>query len=184
VKARLARSADAAFIAGIYGPFVTDSAVSLEDSAPDEGEIARRMASGAGLYPWLIACDSDGTPLGYAMASAFRPRHGYRFTVETSIYLATSRQGLGLGRTLYSALLETLEAQGFGQAIAAVTLPNPPSAALHERLGFRPIGEYRDVGYKFGAWRSVGLWQRGLAALSNDPEPPRPVDEVWRDVEL
>ena len=74
-----------------------------------------------------------------------------------------------------------LEAQGFAQAIAAITLPNEASVRLHERLGFRQVGTYEKVGFKFREWRSVGLWQRPLAPLSTRPEEPKPVSAVWKD---
>ena len=73
-----------------------------------------------------------------------------------------------------------MQAQGFAQAIGAITLPNPASVALHEALGFAQAGIYRDVGYKLGAWHSVGLWQRALAPPADPPADPKPVAEVWR----
>ena len=81
---------------------------------------------------------------------------------------------------LYRILLPVLEAQGFAQAIAAITLPNEASVRLHEALGFSQIGTYEKVGFKFREWRSVGLWQRPLAQLSTRPEEPKPVALVWR----
>ena len=176
---RLARRDDAASVAAIYAPYVKDTFVSFEDEAPCEAEMARRMASGGELYPWLVAEEEDGRILGYASASAFRARAAYRYAVETSVYLATDACGRGLGRLLYGRLLALLERQGFAQAIGAVTLPNPASARLHEALGFAEAGVYRDVGWKCGGWRSVGLWQRALAPANAPPVEPRPFAEVW-----
>ena len=171
---RLATADDAAAIAALYAPFVTDSAVSFETEPPSVAEMAARIAAGGDLYPWFVALDEAGAVAGYAYACAFRARRAYRFAVETSVYVAREAHGRGIGRTLYERLLPLLEAQGFTQAIAAITLPNPPSVALHERLGFALAGSYRDVGYKLGAWRSVGLWQRPLAPLTEPPGEPRP----------
>jgi L-amino acid N-acyltransferase YncA len=179
VKIRLAGPDDAPAIAAIYGPYVTDSIVSFENEAPDEREMRARIESGGALYPWLAACEGDEL-LGYAYASAFRARHAYRFTVETSVYLAPAAQGRGIGRALYERLLPLLEAQGFTQAIAAISLPNEASVRLHQSLGFASAGTYRDVGFKMGGWRSVGLWQRALAPLTDLPEEPRPFAEYWR----
>lgn len=178
---RLAAADDAADIAALYAPYVTDSIVSFENSPPDEKEIRRRLAAGGELYPWLTAWDGDRHLAGFAYASAFRPRHAYRFAVETSVYLAPGAQGQGLGRRLYERLLALLEKQGFTQAIAAISLANDPSVALHEKCGFTPAGTYRDVGFKLGGWRSVGLWQRPLAPLSDHPEEPRPFESYWPD---
>lgn len=178
---RLATADDAAAIAAIYAPYVTDTPISFEADAPDEAEMRRRISEGGILYPWLLAEDEDGALLGYASASRFRPRHAYRFAVETSVYLDQGATGRGLGRGLYERLLAILTAQGFTQAIAAITLPNPASVTLHELLGFVVAGTYRDVGQKFGAWHSVGLWQNRLAEAVSDPEEPRPFAEVGVD---
>ena len=173
VRLRRASSDDAAAIAAIYAPYVTDSAVSFETEAPDAASMRARIEAGGDLYPWLIA-EEEGAPLGYAYASAFRARPAYRYAVETSVYLAAGAQGRGIGRTLYAALIRTLEAQGFAQAIGAVTLPNDASVRLHEALGFEQAGVYRQVGYKLGAWHDVGLWQRPLAPVANPPREPAP----------
>ena len=176
MRIRRATAQDAAAIASIYAPYVTASAVSFETRPPGAAEVARRIEEEGAHYPWFVACAAgDGPVLGYAYAAAFRTRPAYRFTVETTVYLAEGAHGRGTGTLLYRALLAALEAQGYAQAIAAITLPNPASAALHERLGFRPIGTYEKVGFKLGAWRSVGLWQRPLATLGSEPEEPRPV---------
>lgn len=179
MRIRLAVADDAAAAAALYAPYVMDSAVSFEGKPPSVEEMAERIANGGGLYPWLVARDSDGALLGYAYATAFRPRHAYRFTVETSVYVHQGGHGRGIGGALYGALLPLLEAQGFTQAIAALTLPNEPSIRLHERMGFVRAGIYEEVGYKLGEWRSVGLWQRALAAMVAEPEEPRPFLDFW-----
>ena len=177
MRLRVARPEDGAAIANLYAPYVGGSAVSLEDRPPDADEMAARIAACGALHPWLVAEDGEAL-LGYASASRFRPRLGYRFTVETSVYVAGARQGSGIGRALYDALLETLVAQGFTQAIAAITLPNAASVALHEAVGFARCGVYGHVGWKLGRWWDVGLWQRPLARAEVPPEDVRPFAEV------
>lgn len=177
---RLVSADDAAAIAALYAPYVTESAVSFEAEAPGVEEMRARIAAGDDLYPWLVAED-EGALLGYASATAFRARHAYRFTVETSVYVRQGGHGRGVGGALYDALLPLLEAQGFTQAIAALTLPNEASVKLHERHRFTRAGCYENVGHKFGEWRSVGLWQRALAALSGEPAEPRPFRDLWAD---
>ena len=181
MKLRRATADDAAAIALIYAPYVTASAVSFETEAPDAAEMRSRIEAGGELYPWLVAVDEDGRILGYAYAGAFRARRAYRFSVETSVYVAEPAQGRGVGRRLYGALMPILEAQGFTQAIAAISLPNPASISLHEAHGFVSAGVYREVGFKFGGWHSVGLWQRALAPLAEQPGEPKPVAAVWRE---
>ena len=184
MKLRLATAGDAAAIAAIYAPYVTASAISFEMEPPDAAAMATRIESAGGLYPWIAACDDDGDDgavRGYAYASAFRLRRAYRFAVETTVYVDRDAQGRGIGRPLYATLLETLEAQGFAQAIGAVTLPNPASVRLHESLGFARAGSYEKVGFKLGQWHSVGLWQRPLAPLTDSPAEPKKVADVWKD---
>jgi phosphinothricin acetyltransferase len=171
MRLRAATSDDAAAIANIYAPFVTGSAVSFETEPPDEAAMRDRIEAGGDLYPWLAA-EEGGTILGYAYAARFRDRPAYRFAVETSVYLRPDAAGRGIGRRLYEPLLATLEAQGFTQSIAAITLPNEASVRLHERLGFERAGTYRQVGWKLGAWHDVGLWQKRLASAGTPPAEP------------
>ena len=170
VVIRLAKPEDAAAIAAIYRPYVEGSRISFEEVAPDAAEMAARMASP--LHPWLVAADDDRV-MGYASCSPYHRRPAYRWTVETSIYLASEAQGRGLGRELLSRLIELLVTQGYVTAIAAIALPNPASIALHERLGFVPAGTYRGVGFKFDQWTDVSLWQRDLAPRSTTRNDPR-----------
>lgn len=172
MKLRAATPDDAAAIADIYAPFVRGSAVSFETAPPDGAAMRARIEGGGGLYPWLVGEAEDGSVLGYAYAARFRDRPAYRFAVETSVYLRPDAAGRGLGRRLYQPLLAMLEARGFTQAIAAITLPNDASARLHERLGFERAGTYRQVGWKLGAWHDVGLWQRALAPAGDPPQEP------------
>jgi L-amino acid N-acyltransferase YncA len=179
VKTRRATADDAAAIASIYAPYVRASVVSFETEAPDEAEMRGRIEALSDLYPWLVACDGDGAVLGYAYACAFRTRPAYRFTVETTVYVADDAHRRGIGSLLYRALLPVLEAQGFTQAVGAITIPNEASVRLHESLGFARAGTYEKVGFKLGEWRSVGLWQRPLAPMVARPEEPWPVSAVW-----
>lgn len=172
---RFAGADDAAAIASIYAPYVTASAVSFETEPPDEAEMRARIAGGGDLYPWFVACDGDGAVAGYAYACQFRARRAYRFAVETSVYVGAGHHRQGIGGRLYGVLLDLLTRQGFTQAIAAITLPNDASVRLHEGFGFAPAGAYRDVGFKLGEWRTVGLWQRSLAPATEAPAEPRPV---------
>ena len=179
VRLRIASADDAAAIASLYAHYVTRTAISFETEAPGEDEIRARIEDGGALYPWLVAADDEDRLLGYAYAAAFRSRRAYRFSVETTVYLVPAATGRGVGRALYAALIPLLERQGFTQAIAAITLPNEASVRLHEAFGFVQAGVYREVGYKLGEWRSVGLWQRALAPLTQPPEEPQPFAAFW-----
>jgi phosphinothricin acetyltransferase len=178
LRLRAATADDAAAIAALYAPYVEGSIISFETEAPDAGAMRGRIEAGGDLYPWLAAVDDADGLVGYAYASAFRPRPAYRYTVETTVYVRQGLHGRGIGRFLYAPLLAILEAQGFTQAFGAITLPNPASAALHERLGFVRAGTYRQVGWKQDGWWDVGLWQRSLAPMQVAPIELKP----WRDV--
>jgi phosphinothricin acetyltransferase len=178
VNIRLATDRDAAALAAIYAPYVTDSPISFEEVAPDTGEMARRIrGERPGYHPWLLA-DDDGHVVGYCASSPFRTRPAYRWTVETGIYLRPDAYGRGTGRSLLEAMCELLERQGYVAVIGAIALPNPASVALHEKTGFAHVGGYRGTGFKQGAWLDVGLWQRDLAPRSAQPAEPHPFAEV------
>jgi phosphinothricin acetyltransferase len=167
---RLATEDDAAQVQAIYGPFCS-TPVSFEAEAPSPEEMRRRIAALAGKMPWLV-CDGDGNVLGYAYASPHRPRHAYQWSVEVSAYVADGLRRRGIGRALYTSLFRTLALQGYANAYAGITLPNAASVGLHEAVGFTPIGVFRGIGYKLGAWHDVSWWERALC--EKPPEPPAP----------
>jgi phosphinothricin acetyltransferase len=171
-RIRPATLEDAAAIAQIYAPYVNDTAISFETDVVSAAQIAERMQSYDGLYPWFVAAEAGDAVIGYAYATQFRTRAAYRFAAETSIYLEPSAQGRGLGRSLYGTLLDQLIRQGFTQAIAGITLPNDASVQLHERVGFRLVGIYRQIGYKLGRWHDVGRYACPLADPHEPPEEP------------
>jgi len=180
IAIRPARPEDAAAIAAIYAPYVLTGTSTFEIDPPDARAMRHRIEASDGFYPWLVATNGDpeGGVLAYAYASKFRERPAYRYVVETSIYVAGPVQGQGMGRLLYEALIDTLRAQGFTQAIGAIALPNDHSIALHEATGFRRAGVYREVGYKQGRWIDVGFWQCELNESSIPPIEPKPFSDV------
>lgn len=180
IAIRAAQPDDAAAIAAIYAPYVLGGTVSFETDAPDARQMRARMAAGNGLYPWMVATNGEpeGGVMAYAYAGPFRDRPAYRYVVETSIYVAGPLQRQGAGRLLYEALIDTLRAQGFTQAIAAISLPNDGSIGLHESVGFRRAGVYREVGFKHGQWVDVGFWQCELNDSATPPVEPRAFTKV------
>jgi L-amino acid N-acyltransferase YncA len=152
---------DGAACAAVYAPFVTDSVISFEYEAPSEAEFSRRIARLSETHAFFVAEDS-GSVIGFAYGSQHRERAAYRWATEVSVYIAASHHRRGLGRALYRAVLERLAARGFRIALAGIALPNEASVALHEALGFEPLGIYRGIGWKFGRWWDVGWWQLQL----------------------
>ena len=150
---------DAEGIAAIYNPYILTSIITFEEEPVSTGEIQRRIDSVQSLgYPWLVA-EVDGSLAGYAYASRWRERPAYRYTAESTIYLSQESSGHGYGSKLYNALLDELRAGGFHAVIGVITLPNPASIALHEKLGFSKVAHFSQVGYKFEHWLDVGYWQ-------------------------
>lgn len=172
IRIRLAEAPDAAAIAAIYRPFVENTPVSFEEAAPDRAQIATLIADTRVSYPWLV-CEIDRAVAGYAYATRHRVRASYRWSVDTSVYVAREHWRRGVGRGLYASLLSILSAQGFFNAYAGITLPNPGSVGLHESVGFTAVGVYHGVGFKFGAWHDVGWWERPLRP--RDPAPAEPL---------
>ncbi|HEX2391573.1 MAG TPA: GNAT family N-acetyltransferase [Solirubrobacterales bacterium] len=166
---------DAAACAAIYAPHVEDSPTSFEERAPGAEEMAARIERLAASHAWLVA-EQGGEVIGYAYACPHRERPAYRWAVDVSVYVAEAARGRGAGAALYRALFERLRERGFRVAFAGITLPNPASVALHERVGFSAIGVARGIGWKHGAWRDVGWYQLRLSPGAQDPPPePRPV---------
>ena len=162
VTIRSAICADAAAIHTIYAPFVEKTVVSFEEIPPTMDEMAKRIEVTLQNYPYLVA-ERNGQVVGYAYAGPHQARSAYRFSVEVTLYVAEQAQRTGIGRALYGTLLPTLAQAGFHAAFAGVTLPNAGSVGLLEAVGFKPIGVYIEVGFKFGEWLDVGWWQRLLS---------------------
>jgi len=163
IEIRPATSADAARIVAIYNRYIIDTTISFEEQPVQEAEMAGRIRDvvDAGL-PWLVALH-EGELVGYAYATTWRARPAYRFSVESTVYLADGASGRGWGALLYGRLIDRLRAAGVRTVIAGIAQPNARSVALHERLGFRKVAHFADVGYKFERWVDVGYWQLSLA---------------------
>jgi L-amino acid N-acyltransferase YncA len=168
---RLATERDAEQIAALYAPYVTDTVISFESEPPTADEMRRRIRDTLERYPWVV-CERQGRVLGYAYAGAHGSRAAYRWSVDVSVYVREGAHRTGVGRALYTSLFAALDLQGFYNAYAGATLPNPASVGLHEAMGFRSVGVYRGVGYKMGAWHDVGWWHLPLRERVADPDPP------------
>ena len=145
----------------IYAPVVERTAISFEEIAPSVEEIAARIDRTLEGYPYLVA-ERAGEVVGYAYGGQHRARAAYRWSVEVSAYVSEGARRSGVGRALYAALLPQLAERRFHIAVAGIALPNDGSVALHEAMGFEPVGVFREVGFKFGRWHDVGWWQRFL----------------------
>ena len=149
---------DAARLAEIYNYYIEKTTVTFEEEPLEVSDMRDRIRCDDDVYPWLVA-DVDGIACGYAYAGPWSNRIGYRPSVETTVYMAQEHVGRGHGSDLYGALIARLRRKKLHCAIGVVALPNAASIALHERLGFRKIGEFHEIGKKFGQWINVGYWQ-------------------------
>ena len=174
---RMATPADGARLAAIYAPAVTERATSFELVPPDATEMARRIGNVTTRTPWLVL-EENGWITGYAYASPHRDRPAYQWSVEVSAYIDDRAHRQGQGRALYTALFDILTAQGFVNAYAGITLPNPASVGFHAAMGFGKIGVYEGIGYKFGRWHDVVWMHRLLAPRAAEMDPPRALDEA------
>ncbi len=162
ISIRPATPVDAAAICAIYNPYVAATTISFEEDPVADGDMAQRIADvGTAGLPWLVA-EEDGRLLGYAYATKWRARPAYRTSVESSVYLDGAAAGRGLGTLLYRALFDALRGLDVHMVIGGIAQPNAASVALHEKLGFRKVAHFSEVGRKFGRWVDVGYWELRL----------------------
>jgi L-amino acid N-acyltransferase YncA len=170
VTVRPAKASDIPAITRIYAHAVEHGTASFELIPPDDTEMARRMQDLlAGDFPYFVA-EEDDMVFGYAYAGLYRARPAYRFALEDSVYIAPDRQGRGVGRALLAALIEASTARGFRQMIAVIgDSAHAGSIELHRAAGFRMVGTFEHVGFKFGRWLDTVLMQRPLGAGAASP---------------
>jgi L-amino acid N-acyltransferase YncA len=155
---RVCQIADAAAIADIYNHYVRETVITFEETPVATDDVARRIADIGARYPWLVF-EHDGAVAGWAYAGEWKARSAYRFSVETTVYVAAGQHGRGIGTALYEALIAQLKTRKLHSAVGIIALPNPASVGLHEKLRFKKIGHFAEVGWKFDRWVDVGYWQ-------------------------
>lgn len=179
IKVRDAVASDMSAVQAIYAHYVSHGLATFEEIPPSVDEMMSRRAAvlNAGL-PYLAA-EIDGRLVGYAYATAYRPRPAYRYTIEDSIYVAPDHVGRGIGRALLTSLIARCEQGPWRQMLAVIgNSGNAGSIALHGSLGFRPVGTFTSVGFKFGQWVDTVLMQRSLGSGSDNA--PVGVQELSR----
>jgi phosphinothricin acetyltransferase len=155
---RSATTADAEAICTIYNHYVLETTITFEEAAVTPSDMQSRIRETLPSLPWLVW--EDGAEiLGFAYASKWKGRCAYRHSAEVTVYLEPRCTGRGIGSKLYEELLAALRERNFHAVIGGIALPNPASISLHERLGFRKVAHFEQVGWKFGRWIDVGYWQ-------------------------
>ena len=158
MQVREATEDDLAEIAVIYDHEVEFSVATFDLEAPTPEYWQARLSSTEPGDHLLVAVEGDRV-LGYAYSWSYRPRPGYRYTRETSIYIHRDARGQGVARVLYPALVEAVKASGAHTLVALVALPNDASERLHVACGFEKVGVMKEVGRKLEQWVDVAWYQ-------------------------
>ena len=149
---------DSEAVCSIYNHYVRNTIITFEETPVSKEEMTDRIAEASVSLPWVVWEDNEEIK-GYAYANKWKTRSAYRFSVESSIYLQPDFIGKGAGRILYEALISELRNLSLHAVIGGIALPNESSVALHERLGFRKVAHFMEVGWKYGRWIDVGYWE-------------------------
>lgn len=174
---RFVTPADAPALRDIYAPYVQNTPLTFEVAVPSREEFLRRVTATLQTYPYLAA-EEDGEILGYAYAGRVRSREAYDWSAELSVYVRQDCRRKGLGRRLYGCLLELLTLQNVHIAYGLVALPNDASHGLHTAMGFRFLGRFSEMGYKMGAWRDIGWYEKILVPAQVPPLPFIPAPQL------
>ena len=159
---RPSTSADIPDVTAIYAKFVETSTATFEIVPPNDDEMLRRRQAVLDRdLPYLVA-ELRGYIVGFCYASQFRPREGYRYTVEDSIYVRPDCIGHGVGKMLLAELITACQGKGCHSMVACICGVNVSSVALHASLGFQQVGLLPEAGYKFGEWLRLLIMQRPL----------------------
>jgi phosphinothricin acetyltransferase len=149
---------DVAAICDIYNHYINHTTITFEEVPLGVAEMQVRIEAYRKAFPWLV-CEAGGEVVGYAYASKWKERAAYRHTAEATVYVRDGLSRRGYGQALYGALLPRLFQLGCHAVAGCIALPNEPSVNLHERIGFRKVAHFPEVGRKFGSWIDIGYWQ-------------------------
>lgn len=155
---RNVKEQDAADICRIYNSYIADTIITFDEEYVSVPEMEDKIRNWDSKFPWLVY-EEEGKVLGYAYANTWKQKSAYRTTVETTIYLDKESTGKRIGSKLYTSLIDSLKLKGFKVLMGCISLPNPSSIKLHEKLGFEKVGHFKEMGYKLGKWIDVGYWQ-------------------------
>jgi L-amino acid N-acyltransferase YncA len=155
---REVKATDAVALVEIYNHYVKCTHVTFDEDPLPLHDMQQTIAEASASVPFLVL-ENHGLILGYALSSKWKSRCAYKHSLETSVYLHPEEQGKGYGSLLYTGLLKQLRGADVHALIGGIALPNEASIRLHEKLGFKKTGVFKEVGYKFGKWIDVGYWQ-------------------------
>lgn len=145
-------------VCSIYNHYVLNTWVTFEEEAVSEREMRVRIKDASASLPWLVLEERDEV-VGYAYATRWKSRSAYRYSVESTVYLRQDVVGRGFGRQLYDRLIAEVRAAGMHLVIGGIALPNQASQRLHEKMGFKKVAHFEQVGWKLNRWIDVGYWE-------------------------
>jgi len=177
MRIRIARAADVPAILEIYRPYIEETAISFEYSAPPLQAFRERFAAVTAKCPWLV-CENGDEIMGYAYGAPAFERTAYRWVGDLSVYLRRDARGRGLGRALYEVLEAMMAAQGYQAVYAIVTTANGASIRFHRALGYAEIGMFSDCGFKAGKWYGVTWLEKRLCPVHVPEAEPTAAPEM------
>ncbi len=159
---RTANEKDAKAIADIYNYYIDNSIITFETEHVSTEEMANRIEESLiQNLPYLVI-EEKSKVVGYAYASKWKGRCAYRYSVESTVYLDHKATGKSYGTLLYKELFNQLKGLGYHAVIGGISLPNPASVALHEKMGMAKVAHFKETGFKFDKWIDVAYWQKIL----------------------
>ncbi len=155
---RKATTTDAEQICNIYNYYIENTVISFEEAPVSIQQMQKRIKTISEAFPWIVF-EVDQQILGYAYATLWKERSAYRYSVESTVYLSPQAVGQSLGTQLYKHLISQLKQTEIHSVIACIALPNMASIALHEKIGYKKVAHFKQVGRKFDQWIDVGFWE-------------------------
>ena len=145
-------------ICEIYNHYVLNTSITFEEQPVSPEDMEKRVSDYTAALPWLVY-EEDSAILGYCYATKWRARSAYRHSAETTVYVDKNYLRRGIGLALYESLIEQTRARDIHVLVAGISLPNESSQKIHERLGFKKVAHFGEIGMKFGRWIDVGYWE-------------------------
>ena len=155
---RHVKISDAEQICTIYNHYVTNTTATFEEDEVTEEEMKTRIKQTTRRFPWLVY-EVANELKGYAYATDWKSRTAYRYSAETTVYVKSDERGKGIGFNLYQQLISEMKALSYQSLVGGIALPNNSSIALHEKLNFKKVAHFQQIGFKLNQWIDVGYWQ-------------------------
>lgn len=152
---------DTTAITEIYNYYIKNSVATLEEQTVSESYFKDEVVKVTQEFPWFVY-EVEGNIIGFANASSWKTRSGYRKSAQLMVYLHPEKVSKGIGTLLYSAVIDVLKEKEIHTIMGGISLPNEASIKLHEKFGFVKVAHYKEIGFKFNKWVDVGYWQLTL----------------------